>query len=327
MLKKIITKSFISFLLLCLPLTSPLFSQENSFLLPEGPGAAIHAFGEAATSIPIDVSVAYYNPSLLSLIKGKKEIMVQYTPLLLDMSIWYGFLGARFNLKEKLSLSLSLLQLQASEIYSQENMADPPTSSSINNSIVYVSLSFPIVHKFTVGGNLKFISSSLVDYKSSSTGIDAGISYLHTFLDMPFFYKPTLHLGMSIQNILQPTLTFYQSQETLERVYRVGMAFSGNIPEMYSFLEIGKLQENRLTLSADLQFSEGAGKNKILPCFGAEFVYQDSLALRAGMSTAYSLTLGLGLIIPLSHTQLCVDYNYETSLLAPLHRIGVRYVF
>jgi|GEM_PF-7101765 len=327
MLKSSIVKFFISLSLISLPLMPSSFARGNSFLLPEGPGAATHAFGEAVTSIPIDVSVVYYNPSLLPLIKGKREIMMQYTPLLLDLSVWHGFLGTRVSLKEKLSLSLSILQLNASEICLQEDIAGQFTTSSINNSIVYFSVSFPVVGKFNIGGNLKYISSSLVDYKSTSFGIDVGASYLYTFLDMPFLYKPTLYLGTSIQNILQPTFKFYKLEETLERVYRVGMAFSGNIPEMYSFLEIGKLQENRLTLSVDLQFAESADKNKILPCFGAEFVYQDFLALRVGMSTTYNLTLGLGLIIPLSHTRLCVDYNYETSLLAPLHRIGVRYVF
>jgi hypothetical protein len=161
----------------------------NFLSIPVGPRAT--AMGSSFTSIANDVTGAYWNPGALSRIP-RNEFSVSYTEWLLGTKLnWFGVV---FKFNDDNAVALSINQLD----YGEEIITTPDqpdgTGERWNAQDLAVSVSYArnLTDRFSIGGNIKYISQQLWNESASAFAMDIGLLF-QTQLE-------GLRLGMNIAN-------------------------------------------------------------------------------------------------------------------------------
>jgi len=181
---------------------------------------------------------------------------------------------------------------------------------NVGATAIGVSYARRLTNKFRVGGQVKYCMQQLGENLMPKTNeikenkVD-GVAY-----DFGTIFYPglkSLHLGMSIRNF-SPQYKYEEEAFELPLTFRVGVAanifdFVGNLPNV--------LSNSSLLVAVDALHPRDYTERLH---FGAEYLFADMLALRAGWKSNYreeSFSVGFGVKYSVGGTGLKIDYSYS----------------
>lgn len=276
--------------------------------LSHGPSVSAYGRGETGGAFFEDNSSAYYNPSLLAEAKSNGAVLAEHT--LFDGSA-YSYAGFNEALKNgQCSIGASVINLQSGGIQLMENINSAPATTSTNQWAFYLSYAKKLKKLFglNVGVSAKYIYYDMYKYTGGGLGADIGLSKEFKG-PVVFGNKSRIAAGLSVLNIIPPSVTLISEAETLGAIYRLGGAFF--LPVFYR-----TVSHDTVSLFIDASLRE----NMLTPAFGAEYTFVQKYVLRAGYF-ADNPTIGAGLKLK----EFKVDYAIDFGELTIINRFLVEY--
>jgi tetratricopeptide (TPR) repeat protein len=155
-----------------------------------------------------------------------------------------------------------------------------------------------------VGGSLKLQRQSIAGQSGSALGADLGVTtYPLLALHVPSRWASQLTWGLSLRNLIEPSIRLDQESVRDPGMWRTGFAY------------------RTLFGIATLDLEAGGGPRPRLHG-GAEFSPRPFVALRGGLS-GDALTAGAGFRVG----GISLDYAFENRAYDPIHRVGLSYAF
>jgi len=231
---------------------TPLLAVENPtalFLLDTGQNLRLYSMGNIFSSISPDD--AFHNPWVLGWAVNSGVSFYQW-PGTLDGSK-YRFLGTLLPYTDMGPISLGYLNYSAGEETVEELDGTIRTIKIEEDSIFSVGYGFRVGQKFFLGGNAKYLKSTLADEYNADTFLaDFGASY-YALNDRYVF-------GIGIRNI-GGNLKYYQTKESLPTEIKLGHSYSFKPMPGHKILcgfSITQVLENKMhTFSAGFEYFPG----------------------------------------------------------------------
>jgi hypothetical protein len=307
------------------------------------PTARATAMGDAFVSLANGADAVYWNPAGMTKIETH-EMSSTLTMWLFDtkqLALAYALPMGNFG-----NLGFQLQYISYGEIQEtrgeQADLVQPTNGTPFFNSgltgrnftpysyVVGLSYARAFTDKFSAGGTIKYAMESLwtndvVTFVNSTTG---EVTNYKTYADVVLYdfgmmYATgfrSVQVGVSIQNF-GPQVVFADKPHPAPLAFRLGV--SANLFGKEGLLFVDNM--NRLTLAYDL-FQPNDYEQQMH--VGAEYVFSDLVALRAGYKVDYDsegLTFGGGINIDLSGWPINIDYSYGkmSEYLNSVHRISL----
>jgi len=286
---------------------------ERKNFLSHGPGAAEAAMGEAVTALADDVTAIYYNPAGLSY--QAAALHAEHTPVFDGGR--YNFLGLNYP-SHAGSFGFGIIQYAVDGIEGRQNIGDAPVDLSASQTAWYVPYSYGW-KSVSLGGALKVVQMNLGGASAAGFGADGGALYRHDLNDWAFLKRPSFNAGLSVKNLLEPSYTLVQDQETLPTDYKTGVALSGHTFGHFSKGD-SQVVYDEVTLAADIAKTPG---QQALVGYGLRYAVWGLWPLRIGYDGHY--TLGVGYGNPSKPIQF--DYSFAMTGLGAEHRFSFEYRF
>ncbi|MFH1859613.1 MAG: PorV/PorQ family protein, partial [bacterium] len=273
---------------LALSLHTNVYAAGESLLIPlDGlMGARPAGMGETFTGLSDDINALHSNPAGLSFLV-QPEFSTMYLTGLTDSS--YGFAGVVYPFRNStIGLSMATFdggKMDVNMLNSDGSFKESKTLSAQKDNIVMFSYSLAINSVFSMGWNLKRISSTLAeDYNASTYAVDMGM------LIRPV--NDRLCLGLAAKNIAGNSMKYKKVEHPLPVTVKIGCALR---------------QNDWLTLCADYE-KPGTGLKTGFK-LGSEFLIRKLIALRAGYKIGYdqsTVNLGFGI----NTSRFLIDYSF-----------------
>lgn len=304
-------------------LTSSLWAQNKvgttaaDFLtIPVGPRAT--AMGGAFVAVASDVTSAFWNSGGLARLSGN-EFNATHADWLVDTDL--NWVGVAVKLDENNAFAISFNQLD----YGEEEITTPDspmgTGERWSASDIAVGLSYSrnLTDRFSIGGTLKYIQSSIWNESATAFALDIGLLFTTQFSG--------IRIGMNITNfgtemqlegkdLLQPVDIDPANTGNNENIVSSLDTDSWPLPLLFTVGLAGEVVQNeefRWTLATDAVYP-----NNSTPYLnaGTEITWREILYLRAGYNSLFEeeseegLTAGVGLAYGFGGFKLKVDYGY-----------------
>lgn len=281
-----------------------------------------------AQDVPGAVAM-FYNPSAMANMQGTVDLAVMHTQFIADInynagSIAFSPRGGIYGV-----FGVSVMAVDYGEI--EETVYDAGTTfrdlGTFSPTALAVGIGYAraLSDRFAIGGNLKYALQDMgtfavglggdgaltsKDYSQGTAAFDFGVLYKTGFRSLNF--------AMSVRNF-SPELRYEQESFELPLTFRIGVAMdmmdlTSMNPDMHSF---------RVALDAERprDFSEQIR-------IGAEYVFMNTLALRAGHafpSDTEGFNVGVGLQHDLSGFGFALNYAYTSyDVFDAVHRLGIQ---
>jgi len=255
-----------------------------------GVGARASALGEAAVTIPGDVTGLYWNPSSIASI-NRTSFAVSRNELYADLA--YNFVGVVQPLGASSAIGVSAVYLDAGqmEITTLSHPDGTDTYFSWDAYAIGISYSRFVTDRLALGGTFKYISEGAYHLKASSIAIDLG-----SLLDTGVL---GMKLGMCLSNfggqmkLNGPSLrirhdrwpnnpgnisndAYLKTEEfPLPLIFRIGLAMQLVGTEG----QIMKSDKSNVNIAVDAYDPNDA---LLRSNFGIEYVWNNIFSLRAG---------------------------------------------
>lgn len=268
------------------------------------------AMGGAFTMAGHGADAIFHNPASMTQTDAKYDLFATRTEWIADLSYNAGALA--INMGNFGSIGLHFISADYGQIIG--TMVDPQSSKGFKETgslsaggyAVGVSYARALTNKFTVGGTVKYAAEQLgsnvldvggerIDNKVSGLAYDFGSEFYPGF--------KSFRLGMSIRNF-SPQYKYEDTAFELPMTFRIGFA-------MDLFDLVGGSSTQSLLLDIDALHPRDYTERVHI---GAEYLFHDLLAIRAGYKTNYdveSLSLGFGLKYAVGGVKLKLDYAYS----------------
>jgi hypothetical protein len=296
------------------------FSQDQPAydFLKVDPSARASALAGAFETYTDDPNIIFYNPAGLSTIQGKR-VSASFGKYLLDIN----FGTASFNMKYKdlgwFGLGVKYFNYGSFD-YMDENGTATGGSFSANDLLFSLGYSNYLYDEVNYGVNVKYIYSSIADYKSSAIAFDFGLMYL-----IP---SQQVSLAFAVNNIGTQLKSYIDTREDLPLDVRVGFS--------------KKLEHLPLRLS--VSFSNlNVKRDKFLQHFksfaiGGEFTFSENISARIGYNNERRQDLKLGTSLGIAGFSAGIGihfldrYSFDYSLnslgkVGSTHRFNLGYKF
>lgn len=155
-------------------------------------GAKGIAMGSAFTSIADDGSSMFWNPGNAAQ-ESKITLFLHHTPWLPGLT--YNYLGFAFPIKSYGIIGLNIISLRTDDIEIttvdyQMGTGETYTAASTAVGITYAK---KLTNRFSIGGNVKYISERIFNSNASGFAFDIGTMFITPFKN--------IRLGVNISNI------------------------------------------------------------------------------------------------------------------------------
>jgi hypothetical protein len=228
-------------------------------------GARSNAMGRAFTAVSDDANLVQYNPAGLSFLL-RKELMISYLRWFGDIDTQYlSYVHPRFYKSLNVGIGLQWFDdtLKRTDINGVEI-----GETKVSESMTLLSLSTKLSDKFSIGANIKYLSSTLGRYSSNALILDAGIMLL-SFVD----------IGIAV-NSFQLTPLKYRDQEE-----KISSTASFGIAKFF----------RKACFSADATTTlSGTGSGGFGLHLGFEYFLFRELALQVGYKIGYGENISAG---------------------------------
>jgi len=267
-----------------------------------GAGARALALGRAFTSLGDDATGVYWNPASLPLLP-QKEFASLHVPLYLSSA--YDFFGFAMPTRTLGGFGIGGINARSGEIehrssrnvlLGQVNYSETEYLFSYGGRLPRLPLVSRVFTPLYAGMTMKLIHQSLAELGAIGAGADVGFLYIPRRL-------PGLRFGLSLQNILSPTLKLQQTSDRLPFVMRGGASFSSRFGSTGTWL---------VAFDLDKATSRGIEYRA-----GGELNMKELIALRAGWDGDFALGFGV------NYWRLGFDYAYMSRELGALHCFSV----
>ncbi len=270
-------------------------------ILKESLGARSLAMGDAYVGVASSPETIFWNPAGLTTME-KAEVSAMYFKEVADM----GLMSIQYA--QPLDFGALGIAIESFSAGDMELNCLDGTSKTVNaqsDYIINLAYGRKLGTSFSAGANLKYLNSTLAEAESASTfTVDLGCLYQLTQVK-------GLSLGVNLQNI-GGGMKYIEEEDPLSFTIRAGAAYTK------------ALRNNTLTISGDLN------KPKELSTrfnMGAEYLYNQIIALRAGYKFGYDLdsfTAGFGVKI----NRYSLDYAFAPKgVLGDNHRVSLGILF
>jgi len=261
-----------------------------------GAGARSLGMGKAFVGLADDPAAVYYNPAGLAQ-QNPLQITLQHAALFYDTM--YDFAAVTYPLSGIGTFAGSLVSLRDTGYDPRDDYWQSPGSGnfSVTNQAYLLSYARDLTSWLAAGMNLKLIREEVYDKSAMGYGADLG------FLLTPSNF---FNFGLSIVNIIPPSVKLNETAESFPITLKTGVAF--------------KLFGDRIIPVMDFikEFSDKDFKLR----FGLEAYPIQDLALRCGMDeTEY--TLGIGYF----YKPVRVDYALAVQDAGLSHRFSLTLAF
>lgn len=255
--------------------------------------------GRAHVAVADDASAVYWNPAGLSHL-DRKDIVTMYSVLYENT----GF--GSFNYAQPTvdfgTFGIGLVNLRSDSYDKRNNVGDKQGTFGTSETGFLLSHGVAVGESFAFGTTLKYIKEQVDSYSDSGYGADFGGLWK---------WRPNLHLGIAMHNVLAPELKLRNVSDKYPRDIRAGVKYQ---------------MSRKLMLVTDVNRTENRS-SKISA--GGEWSYSPSMALRLGINES-EVTAGLGIKIG----SLGIDYafGFQDAVggvkdLGASHRFGFHYSF
>lgn len=258
-------------------------------------GSRASSMGEAYATAEGDVFSVHYNPS--SDLTHKQFSMLYQTGIA-DDSFGGLAIGLVFN---SLRLSSTLVYYNAGEIELIDTNGNHTGVNAQTDYLFTLCLSKRLKNNVSLGGNLKFLNSTLVEKFSTTVFLfDMGVNYR---------VNKYIKIGVALQN-LGNEVKYYNISEKLSWIFRIGISysFSQSISPSSSFLAFDIVKISH--------------ENKFKYHTGFEYTFKRLISFRLGYKMSYTLeswSLGFGLRLE----NASIDYAFVPFVdLGNTHKIG-----
>jgi tetratricopeptide (TPR) repeat protein len=276
-----------------------------------GVGARAQGLGSAVVAMPLDASTIYWNPGGLDFLERRSVVMF-YSPLLPGVDAKYHFVGAAYPILNFGTVGLGWLHYDVGDITLREDGsgADLGTSTSGEDEF-FLSYAKQISFGVALGGNFKIKRQQHIGATARAFGVDFGLLYRPDFGEG---ILENVSFGVSVLNMVRPSLKLVGYSEARPRIFRGGVAKSllfGSRPDQANlFLAFEKAESQ----SEKMRYN-----------FGTEYVYQNLAMLRAGYNGG-GMTFGGGVMY---QNMFEIDYAYgkfdkdDGGFVGAIHRVSM----
>lgn len=312
---------FVAAALIALALPAGAGNKYAGEFLTHGVGARALGMGSAFVGVSDDVTAGYWNPAGVVDVRGR-AVQLMHAETFGDV-VNYDTGAYVHPLDGDAALAVTVVRLAVDDIpftdfEEDENRiyydAARITWESDSETAMLVSYGRRLSGRLRVGGNLKLITKSIADFTCYGAGFDLGAKY-------------DAWDGTTFGANLQDVTTTFLSWDTKERelimpTAKLGVAQRFDLPSMAGVLT--------LAADADFRFEDRSladeyhmGSISADTHYGAEFVYREKVAVRAGFAMG-QLTAGAGF----SLGGFAVDYAFgKHEYLDSSHRVSAAYSF
>ena len=282
------------------------------------PGARASAIAGAYDTYTDDPNVMFYNPASLSTMTAN-SMSAGFGKYLLDIN--FGTLAYTHKYKDKGWFGLGVKFFDYGSFdRADENGVSTGETFGANDLMVSLGYSNYFYEEINYGVSLKYIYSSIADYKSSALAVDFGLLYLIPSDNIAF--------SLGVNNLGSQLTSYLDTREKLPLDIRLGFSKSlEHLPLKFS-VTFSKLNEEREKLYQHLKsFS-----------LGGEISFSENVAFRLGYSNEkrQDLKLGSSLGIAGFSTGLGIKFSGKYLLdyslnsmgkVGSTHRVNVGMVF
>ncbi|HUN66760.1 MAG TPA: PorV/PorQ family protein [Bacteroidota bacterium] len=291
-----------------------------------GSGARAEGMGEAFTAVANDASTLYWNPAGITQFT-QNELVVAHCDYVVDIS--HEYFGGVYHIDPSNAVGLSVISL---------HMPDMPVTTetqpfgtgryfSFGDVAVGATYSRRMTDQFSFGVTVRYVEETLDMIKMGGTLVDLGTFYW-TGLGSARFAVVVSNFGADVSpsgSVTELNGTEVSSFQSFSppTIFKLGFAMDPIEDE-----------HNRLTTSLELHHPNDNAENLHL---GLEYQWERWLWLRGGLmrtigqrlleadnSASGDLTLGLGVAIPTSFSEVHFDYAYANfNELGSVHRISI----
>jgi hypothetical protein len=301
----IVLKNFSKIATFYLLLTTLSFAQDGGIpgaVLNYGMSPRTTAMGKAFTGLADDAEAIYFNPAGLAQ-SYSHNIKSSYLDL---YGHQLGYAGYALPTRRFGTFGINIIHLRAKGIDSRDENMNPYGSYYFSQSYVLLSYAYLLSSNFSMGMNLKFLTSKIAQYSAVGIGGDGGL-----FL----FPRHNYTLGISVQNILGPKLQYLDDGATEE--FPLTFRFGGGI----------KLYQGRAIIVGDL-VKNTLEYSPVKPHLGFEFIPVYPVFILRGGFDDNTLNAGFGVRRLFGNMSTGIDYaiefHHKSNYLLPYrHKIGV----
>ena len=291
-------------LLLTLGVIQPVFSATSDggrpgAFLDYAASARSLGMGQAFTAVSDDASAVYFNPSGVALMR-RQNLVAQFSTLLESSSI--GFIGYARPLEHNGGIGVGFVTLNSGDITRRDDLGNKSGSYNTTSSAGLLSGAFAVAQNLSIGSTAKIIRETVAEDSAVGFGLD---------LSAMLRASDRFRVGLMGRNLVAPSVKLGTSAEKFARSVTLGIAAKPVEP---------------ITVGLDF---EKPSDGSVRPKLGAEYLFNDVLALRGGVQKSeFSVGLGLGL----------GDWNFDYALgyarsssevrdLGAFHRFGIQFNF
>ena len=259
-----------------------------------GAGARSEGLGRAFTGLADDPSAVIYNPGGLAQ-QNPLQITLQHVILFYDTM--YDFASVTYPLSGIGTFAGSYVRVGSTGFDSRDAQWNTTGTFGVYDQAFLVSYARDLTSWLAAGANLKLIDESVADASSFGYGADLG-----------FMCKPNdmINIGLSMINIIPPSVKLDQAAENYPVVLKLGMAFKFLGDRIIPLFDLEKTFTDK-----DFKFR-----------FGLEAYPIQDLALRVGLDET-ELTFGAGYFIK----PVRIDYSLSSQDLGLTHRLSLTLAF
>ncbi len=292
----------------------------SASFLKIGVGGRALAMGEAYTTLSEDITGMYWNPAGIANSEGTQFLFTHYDYI---AELTYDYAGASLPISGIGTIgvfvgNLGMPDIERTTVNSPEGTGEKVSASSF---VLGLSYARSLTDRFSIGGNIKYVTESIWHTSSQGFSFDVGILYKTIFKNIRLGMSVS-NFGTSLQLSGRDLLVQHDIDEQLEGnneninanletesypmpiLFRVGL--SSNILE--DFFE---MTDYDFTVAVD---AIHPNDDKEYVNTGAEFVVHDMVALRAGYRKLFlddnegGLTFGVGLQFNVMELKINLDY-------------------
>jgi len=287
----------------------------RTHFLTYGPGVSASARGNAFSATGDDMSVFYYNPSLLVNLTSSEITGGHW--FLFDNAV-YNFVGFSTKLNRS-AFALAGTQLYRGEIEVREQIDDEPILTQNSQTAIYGSYALKLWKlKTNLGINLKYIYQNIYTQTNSCINLDAGFSKQLLLIGNPSGINLKVDTGLVMQNVLPSTSTYIltgsPAGNEVPQIIKLGIGFTITMSPRYNKKE-NLLTYDNLTFACDIIRRE----NQNDFAFGGQYRLINILFIRAGYNNG--ITAGVGI----KYNDFQFDYAIVPGELSNFHKIGFTY--
>jgi len=286
-------------------------------------GARAAAMGGAYSMVGQDATAMFHNPAGISEMKQNFDITTSQSQWIADIT--YSSIGIVKNLENFGAIGLTATSSDYGKIQGTvvaDNEQGYRETGNVETGAYAIGINYgrQLIERFFIGGQVKYAAQHL---GSSKYG---GKSHTNKVSGLVFDFGTIYYTGLKDHKIGMTIRNFSRQFEYEEYSFNLPLTFT--IGTSIDVMKFVPNHSNPLTISFDAIHPRDYYERMQL---GAEYIWGDILALRAGYKFNYTqqgLNLGVGLNPEISGLDLKVDYSFsQMGVFNPVHRfsIGITY--